>query len=251
MDDSLKQVQKLIENFDNIYAITGAGISTNAGIIDFRGPKGIYTTKIYDPDKTFDIDYFLINPKNFYDFIKDFIVLIDKTKPTFTHKFLFKLEKIDKLKGIITQNIDLLHEKAQSKNIIKLHGSIEDWFCIECQKNYSLLEVRKKIYKNGIPKCDLCDGVIRPDIVFYKESVKGYDLALKWVLNADLLLVIGTSLKVYPASYLPILTKGKIVIVNKGDISLSHLNKYIHINDDIDQFFKKLSKSLSMEVDYD
>lgn len=251
MEDSLRQVQMLIENSDNIYALTGAGISTNAGIIDFRGPKGIYTTKLYDPDKTFDLDYFLINPKNFYDYIKDFIVLIDKTNPTLTHKFLSKLEKVNKLKGIITQNIDLLHEKAGSKKIIHLHGSIEDWFCIECQKKYSLLEVKKKLFKSDVPRCDLCDGVVRPDIVFFKESVKGYDLALKWVLNSDLLLIIGTSLKVYPASYLPTLTKGKIVIVNKGDISLSYLNEYIIINEDIDQFFKILSKSLSMEVDYD
>lgn len=251
MEDSLKQVQKLIENSDKIFAITGAGISTNAGIIDFRGPKGIYTTKIYDPDKTFDIDYFLISPKYFYNFIKDFIVLIDKTKPTFTHKFLYKLEETKKLKGIITQNIDMLHEKAGSKNIINIHGSIEEWFCIECQKSYSLLEVKKKLFENDIPKCDLCDGLIRPDIVFFKESVKGYDLAVEWVSSADLLLIIGTSLKVYPASYLPILTQGKKVIVNKGDISLSHLNEYIHINEDIDQFFLNLCKSLSMEVSYD
>lgn len=251
MEDVLQNVKELIKNSDKIYAITGAGISTNAGIPDFRGPKGIYKSGSYDPEKIFDINYFLINPKYFFDFIKDFIFMIDKIEPTFTHKFLSKLENIKKVKGIITQNIDMLHKKAGSKNIITLHGSIEDWFCINCKKIYKLSEVKEKIFNYEIPICDFCNGFIRPDIVFYGENVKGYDLAVEWVSNADLLLVIGTSLKVYPASYLPLVTKGKIVIVNKGDISLHHLNKYTYINEDIDEFFIKLDNNLFMEGSYD
>ncbi|MGB9750326.1 MAG: SIR2 family NAD-dependent protein deacylase [Caldisericia bacterium] len=251
MDNNLIKLKELIENSQDIYAITGAGISTNAGLPDFRGPKGIYKQKNIDPDKIFDINYFLINPEYFYNFIKDFIQFLDKIEPTFTHKFLFKLEKLNKLKGLITQNIDTLHERAGNKNIITIHGSIEKFFCIECFKNYNLKEIKEKIFNEKIPKCDLCDGLIRPDIVFYGENVKNYDLAVKWVSNADLLLVIGTSLKVFPASYLPSITKGKVVIINKGDISLSHLNRYIFINEDIDEFFSKLDEILKLEVNYD
>jgi len=251
MDNNLLKLKELIENSKALYSITGAGISTNAGLPDFRGPKGIYKQKNIDPDKIFDINYFLMNPEYFYNFIKDFIQFLDKIEPTFTHKFLFKLEKLNKLKGLITQNIDTLHERAGNKNIITIHGSISNWLCIECFKNYNLKEIKNKFFNEKIPKCDLCDGLIRPDIVFYSESVKNYDLAVKWVSNADLLLVIGTSLKVFPASYLPSMAKGKVVIINKGEIFISHLNNYIFINEDIDEFFKKLDEILKLEENYD
>lgn len=251
MDNNLETVKELINKTDNIYALTGAGISTNAGLPDFRGPKGIYRSKNYDADKIFDINYFSINPEYFYNFIKDFINLTDKIEPTFTHRFLYKLEKSKKLKGIITQNIDMLHEKAGSENIINIHGSIKDWFCVECGKDYDLIDIKDKIVSSKIPKCELCGGLIRPNIVFYGESVQNYDLAVKWVSSAELLLVIGTSLNVYPASFLPSITKGKVVIVNKGEISISHLGKFIVINEDIDEFFKKLDEILILEENYD
>jgi len=114
-----------------------------------------------------------------------------------------------------------------------------------------LIDIKDKIVSSKIPECDLCGGLIRPNIVFYGESVQNYDLAVKWVSNADLLLVIGTSLNVYPASFLPSITKGKVVIINKGEISVSHLGKFIIINEDIDEFFKKLDEILILEENND
>lgn len=248
MNDEIIKLKDLIENSNSIYALTGAGISTNAGIPDFRGPMGIYTTRRYDPDKTFDINYFLIYPKYFYDFARDFITLLEKIKPTFTHFFLSKLEKLGKLKGVITQNIDMLHERAGSKNIINLHGSIEKSFCIDCKKEYSLEEMKEMIFKVDVPRCSICDGLIKPDIVFFGEAVFDFDKAIEWIKDADLLLVIGTSLKVSPANIIPLYTKGRVAIINKGDISLSNIKYDLYINSDIDEVFKSLDKILCLEV---
>lgn len=248
MNKSLQELKNIIESSNKIVALTGAGISTNAGIPDFRGPMGIYTTRRYDPDKTFDINYFFVEPEYFYDFARDFLSLLEKVEPTFTHLFLAKLEKVGKLRGVITQNIDMLHERAGTNNVITLHGSIERSFCLNCGKEFSLKEMKEKLKNEKVPKCDICDGLIKPDIVFFGESVHDFDKAIKVAMDSDLLLVIGTSLKVYPASLIPSYSKGKIVIVNKGDISLRHINYDLYINSDIDEVFKELDKILNLEV---
>lgn len=248
MNDSIQKLRNFIESSNKIVALTGAGISTNSGIPDFRGPMGIYTTRRYDPDKTFDINYFLLEPEYFYDFARDFLSLLESVKPTFTHFFLAKLERVNKLKAVITQNIDMLHEKAGTKNVITLHGSIKKSYCLDCGKEFSLTEMKEKIKREKVPKCDICDGLIKPDIVFFGENVHNFDEAVKLVRDSDLLLVIGTSLKVYPASLIPSYSKGKIVIINKGDISLRHVSFDLYINSDIDEVFKELDKILNMEV---
>ncbi len=248
MNDDILKLKEFIESSNSIYALTGAGISTNAGIPDFRGPMGIYTTRRYDPDKTFDINYFLIDPKYFYDFAKDFLSLLEKIEPTFTHFFLSKLEKIGKLKGVITQNIDNLHERAGTKNIINLHGSINRSYCLECRKEYSLHEMKEMIFRMDVPRCVICDGLIKPDIVFFGESVHDFDKAIIWANSSDLFLVIGTSLKVSPANLIPIYAKGKIAVINKGEIYLSHIKVDLFINSDIDEVFKSVEKILNLEV---
>lgn len=248
MYKELEILKQLIENSNNIVSLTGAGISTNAGIPDFRGPMGIYTTKRYDPDKTFDINYFFVYPEYFYDFARDFLSLLEKAIPTFTHKFLAKLEGVGKLKGVITQNIDMLHERSGNKIVLTLHGSIEKSFCVSCGKEYSLSEMKEKLKFQKVPKCDLCEGLIKPNIVFFGESVHHFDEAVELVKKCDLLLVIGTSLKVYPASLLPQFTNGKVVIINKGDVSLKNVKYDLYINSDIDEVFKELDKILNLEV---
>lgn len=248
MNDSIQKLRNFIESSNKIVALTGAGISTNAGIPDFRGPMGIYTTRRYDPDKTFDINYFLLEPEYFYDFARDFLSLLESVEPTFTHFFLAKLERVNKLKGVITQNIDMLHERAGTKKVITLHGSIERSYCIDCGKEFSLIEMKEKIKNEKVPKCDLCDGLIKPNIVFFGESVHDFDEAIKLTNDSDLLLVIGTSLKVYPASLIPSYSKGKIVIINKGDISLRNVRFDLYINSDIDEVFIELDKILNLEV---
>lgn len=248
MNDSIQKLRNFIESSNKIVALTGAGISTNAGIPDFRGPMGIYTTRRYDPDKTFDINYFLLEPEYFYDFARDFLSLLESVEPTFTHFFLAKLERVNKLKGVITQNIDMLHERAGTKKVITLHGSIERSYCLDCGKEFSLIEMKEKIKNEKVPKCDLCDGLIKPNIVFFGESVHDFDEAIKLTNDSDLLLVIGTSLKVYPASLIPSYSKGKIVIINKGDISLRNVRFDLYINSDIDEVFIELDKILNLEV---
>lgn len=248
MNDSIQKLRNFIESSNKIVALTGAGISTNAGIPDFRGPMGIYTTRRYDPDKTFDINYFLLEPEYFYDFARDFLSLLETVEPTFTHFFLAKLERVNKLKGVITQNIDMLHERAGTKKVITLHGSIERSYCLNCGKEFSLIEMKEKIKNEKVPKCDLCDGLIKPNIVFFGESVHDFDEAIKLANDSDLLLVIGTSLKVYPASLIPSYSKGKIVIINKGDISLRNVSFDLYINSDIDEVFIELDKILNLEV---
>lgn len=248
MNDSIQKLRNFIESSNKIVALTGAGISTNAGIPDFRGPMGIYTTRRYDPDKTFDINYFLLEPEYFYDFARDFLSLLESVEPTFTHFFLAKLERVNKLKGVITQNIDMLHERAGTKKVITLHGSIERSYCLNCGKEFSLIEMKEKIKNEKVPKCDLCDGLIKPNIVFFGESVHDFDEAIKLTNDSDLLLVIGTSLKVYPASLIPSYSKGKIVIINKGDISLRNVRFDLYINSDIDEVFIELDKILNLEV---
>lgn len=247
MYKEIEILKELIKTSNYIVSLTGAGISTNAGIPDFRGPSGIYTTKKYDPDKTFDINYFFIYPEYFYDFARDFLSLLEKVEPTFTHKFLAKLERAQKLKGIITQNIDMLHERAGSKIVLTLHGSIEKSFCLNCGKEYSLNEMKEKLRIQKVPKCNICDGLIKPDIVFFGENVHYFNEAVDLIRKSDLFLVIGTSLKVYPASMLPQFTNGKIVIINKGEIFLKNVKYYLYINYDIDEVFKELDKILNLE----
>lgn len=219
--------------------LTGAGISTNAGIPDFRGPTGIYRTGKYDPQKIFEFTSFIEDPKPFYDFARDFIKLVESCKPTFAHEFFAKLERIDKLDGIITQNIDALHERAGSKNIINLHGSIHKSYCLKCGKEYSFEEMKRKIFEEEIPHCRLCKGLIKPDIVFFGEDVKGFSQAEKLVYFSELFLVVGTSLEVFPANSLVDFARGRIVFVGKG---VSKLNRYadLIVDKDIDEFFREV-----------
>src|SRR5436190_6299453 len=128
-ESKIQLCAKLIEEAESIGVLTGAGISTNAGIPDFRGPNGLYVTRRYDPDTVFDINYFLMDPEPFYEFARDFVNLEKTIQPTFTHKFLASLEETGKLKGVVTQNIDALHHKAGSKNVYEMHGSFWLSYC--------------------------------------------------------------------------------------------------------------------------
>jgi len=220
--------------------LTGAGISTNAGIPDFRGPSGIYTTGKYDPDRVFEFINFVEDPKPFYDFARDFVKLLESCAPTLAHRFFARLEEAGKLKGIVTQNIDALHKIAGSKEVINLHGSIDKSYCLECGKEYSFEEMKKKIFEEEIPRCDVCNGLIKPDIVFFGENVKDFPKAEELVYNSELFLIVGTSLEVYPANLLVSLARGRVLFVGKGH---SNLNRYFDliVNEDIDNFFKSVT----------
>lgn len=243
IDDQAQHCARLIKEARSIAVLTGAGISTGAGITDFRGPKGLYVTRRYDPEKVFDINYFLHDPKPFFDFARDFIGLEEKIKPTFAHQFLARLEQSGKNIGVITQNIDDLHQRAGSKNVLELHGSFLKSFCLSCSKEFSFEDLRSKILSEDVPRCS-CKGVIKPDIVFFGENVKHLDEAYDLTGRADLFLVIGTSGVVYPATSIPDAASGKIVIVNMQKVQLNSFNVVLSVQEEMDSFFRKVEKFL-------
>lgn len=246
MTDLAKKCAELIYKSKNIAVLSGAGMSTNSGIPDFRGPNGIYTrANIQNPESIFDIDYFYEDPSLFYKFHKTFLEMIQQAEPTFTHKFLVQIEEENKLSGIITQNIDSLHQKAGSKKVYEIHGGCWDNYCLKCGKHYTQADLSKKMQRESIPKCDKCGGVIKPDIVFFGEPVKYLGVSEKIMTRSDLVLVLGSSLTVMPAAFLPSLTKGKIVVVTKGTVSTSYLPQdkvAFIVNEDLDTFFIEVAE---------
>lgn len=214
MNNNIETFVKWISESDNIVFFGGAGVSTESGIPDFRSPDGLYNQKYkYPPETIISHSFYLRNPEEFYRFYKDKMIY-PEAEPSITHKALAKLEEEGKLKGVITQNIDGLHQKAGSKNVIELHGSVLRNYCSRCHKFYG---VDKILESDGIPRCD-CGGIIKPDVVLYEEGLNeaNIDNAVKLIKEADILIVGGTSLGVYPAAGLiNYYTKDKLILVNK------------------------------------
>lgn len=214
MNNNIETFVKWISESDNIVFFGGAGVSTESGIPDFRSPDGLYNQKYkYPPETIISHSFYLRNPEEFYRFYKDKMIY-PEAEPSITHKALAKLEEEGKLKGVITQNIDGLHQKAGSKNVIELHGSVLRNYCSKCHKFYG---VDKILESDGIPRCD-CGGLIKPDVVLYEEGLNEADIdnAVKLIKEADILIVGGTSLGVYPAAGLiNYYTKDKLILVNK------------------------------------
>lgn len=214
MNNNIETFIKWISESDNIVFFGGAGVSTESGIPDFRSPDGLYNQKYkYPPETIISHSFYLRNPEEFYRFYKDKMIY-PEAEPSITHKALAKLEEEGKLKGVITQNIDGLHQKAGSKNVIELHGSVLRNYCSRCHKFYG---VDKILESDGIPRCD-CGGLIKPDVVLYEEGLNEADIdnAVKLIKEADILIVGGTSLGVYPAAGLiNYYTKDKLILVNK------------------------------------
>jgi len=248
MNDSLRNFDargcaELIRGSQAIVALTGAGISTTAGIPDFRGPQGLYVTRRYDPHATFDIGAFHADPAPFYEFTRDFLGLLRDVEPTFTHRFLAGLESRGKLMGVVTQNIDFLHQRAGSRRVVALHGDYWESHCLVCGMAFELAQMKELIADVEVPRCS-CGGVIKPDVVFFGEPVHGLEKAAELVAQSDLLLVLGSSLTVYPAAFLPQYAGGEIVVVNKGTVSLPGGPRCHHADADLDGFFSEVAKLL-------
>ena len=241
-ESQIEKCSALILNAKSIAVLTGAGISTGAGIPDFRGPQGLYVTRRYDPEKVFDIEYFVKDPKPFYEFARDFIGFEEKIKPTFTHNYLAELERHGKLKGIVTQNIDGLHQRAGSKNVLEIHGGFLTSHCLECEENFSFAVMKEKLFSEEVPSC-ACGGVIKPDVVFFGEDVKYLAESYALAASVDLFFVVGTSCVVHPAASVPQQTKGKIVVVNKGAVDLDLVNVVLRVEEDIDGFFREVASA--------
>ncbi|MDR0910086.1 MAG: NAD-dependent deacetylase [Spirochaetaceae bacterium] len=216
----MKKIIDYLKEAKHAVALTGAGVSTLSGIKDFRGPDGIYKMKDVDYNRMFDIETFYEDPSIYYRKAKDFIYGLDAKEPSIVHNTLAKLEKAGLLKAIITQNIDLLHQKAGSATVIEVHGSARIHYCLHCPGiRVPYEEVVPIVRRDEMPKCPKCGRVLKPAITFFGESLpaEAINEAIRQAQEADLMLVLGTSLTVYPAAGLPDYTLrngGKIIIVN-------------------------------------
>lgn len=213
--NEIERLQKIINESDNIVFFGGAGVSTESGIPDFRSTDGLYNQQYdYPPETILSHDFFYANTEEFYRFHRNKMIYKD-AKPNMAHIQLAKLEKVGKLKAIVTQNIDNLHTAAGCKNVLELHGNVYRNYCTKCHKSY---DVDYIIENTPIPKC-LCGGVIKPDVVLYQESLDNSTLekSVYHIKNADVLIVGGTSLNVYPAAGLINYYKGNnLVLINKS-----------------------------------
>lgn len=209
-------LQEIIDSTDNIVFFGGAGVSTESGIPDFRSVDGLYNQSYkYPPETILSHTFFMNNTAEFYKFYKD-KMLFENIKPNQAHTTLASLEKSGKLKAVITQNIDGLHQLASSKNVLELHGSVLRNYCMKCHKFYDVSTVTAS---DGIPKCT-CGGTIKPDVVLYEEGLDNDTLekAVYYIKNADVLIIGGTSLNVYPAAGLIRYFSGsKLVLINKSE----------------------------------
>ncbi len=242
----------LIGKSRSVVALTGAGISTAAGIPDFRGPKGLYVTKRYDPELVFEIHAFHRQPEYFYEFTSDFANTVRDIKPTFTHGFLAALERAGLLEGVITQNIDILHQTAGSRNVLELHGSYRSATCQSCGKRLDELdydwwiEAMRNSTRPPVVHCPACAGLLKPDIVFFGEAVNGFTRAEAMVAGCDLLLVLGSSLNVVPASLIPYGTSAPTLIVNRGNVMLPPAPQRYFVDENLDVYFRKVADHLSL-----
>ncbi len=210
-----EKLRDIIERSDNIVFFGGAGVSTESGIPDFRSADGLYNQKYkYPPERILSRSFFQSRTEVFYEFYRDKILYLE-AKPGKAHAALASLELAGKLKAIITQNIDGLHQKAGSKNVLELHGSVYRNYCEKCAKQYDVEFIQTSF---GVPKC-ACGGTVRPDVVLYEEGLDSGVLqtAAKYIADADVLIVGGTSLAVYPAAGLVDYYKGKkLILINKS-----------------------------------
>lgn len=213
----MEELKSFIRNSKFTTAFTGAGVSTLSGIRDFRGKNGLYNDE--DADKIFDLNYFMRDPSFYYKRSKNFIYNIEEKEPSAVHNMLAELESDGNLEAVITQNIDILHQKAGSKNVIEVHGTPMHHHCLKCKKHYSYEFVAAIVQQDEIPKCDDCGGIVKPDITFFGEQLPAGALkkAFELAERSELMLVLGSSLTVQPAASIPaavIRAGGKIVIVN-------------------------------------
>lgn len=238
-EDKIEQLQKMIDSSDNIVFFGGAGVSTESGIPDFRSQDGLYHQHYrYPPETILSHTFFMENPQEFFRFYHD-KMLPDGVQPNMAHKKLAELEKSGKLKAVVTQNIDGLHQKAGSRAVYELHGSTLRNHCMSCGKAFSIDYIMKT---DGVPKCDECGGTVKPDVVLYEEGLDDDTVegAVRAIAAADMLIIGGTSLVVYPAAGLIDYYRGhKLVLINKGETSADSRADLV-INAPIGEVFGKL-----------
>lgn len=221
MDDKIKKLSEIIKNSNNIVFFGGAGVSTESGIPDFRSANGLWSEKLkinLTPEQLVSNTMFIKYPEEFFKFYKEKLIY-PNAKPNAAHIALAKLEKMGKLKAIVTQNIDGLHQLAGSKNVYELHGSVLRNYCMNCHAFY---DEKFILESKGIPTCTKCGGIVKPDVVLYEEGLDNDIIngAVRAISQADTLIIGGTSLVVYPAAGLIDYFRGKnLILINKSSTS--------------------------------
>ena len=236
----ISQLQEIINSSANIVFFGGAGVSTESGIPDFRSEKGIFNSlKKYgaSPEQLVSHSYYMENTEEFFNYYKENLIFKD-AQPNPAHYKLAELEKAGKLKAVITQNVDGLHQKAGSKNVLELHGSIHRNYCEFCKREYDLDFILKS---EGVPRCE-CGGMVKPDVVLYEEPLHNdvLTLSVDYIQKADTLIIGGTSLVVYPAAGLINYFNGtKLVLINKSETPYDNLASLV-INEAIGETLEQI-----------
>lgn len=225
MGQETDKLQKIIDEHDNIVFFGGAGVSTESGIPDFRSQDGLYHQKYdFPPETILSHTFFMQRPEEFYKFYKD-KMLCDTAEPNAAHQKLAELERAGKLKAVITQNIDNLHQMAGSKQVYELHGSVYRNYCMKCGKFHDFSFMK---HAEGVPRCE-CGGIVKPDVVLYEEGLDSDTIngAVRAIAKAQVLIIGGTSLAVYPAASLIDYFQGEyLVVINK---SPTPRDRYAHL----------------------
>ena len=234
---NIDKLQKIIDNSKYLVVFTGAGVGTESGLKDFRSSDGLYKEKLeYPPEYYLSSRCFYHDTEEFFNYYRKNMNFLN-TEPNVVHKYLKKLEDNNKLKALITQNIDGLDKKAGIKNVLEIHGTIYKNYCINCGKEHSPQEI---FNSKGIPHCN-CGGLIKPDVTLYGESLPdSFDKALYYIMQADTLIVLGTSLTVNPAAYLVNYFQGNnLIIINKDETPYDYKADLV-INEKLSDIFTKL-----------
>ncbi|MCR5279646.1 MAG: NAD-dependent protein deacylase [Lachnospiraceae bacterium] len=253
MDDitraNIKEMARIINLSRNVVFFGGAGVSTESNIPDFRSAKGLFSVKLkshFTPEQLVSHTFYKAHPEDFFEFYKDKLIY-PEAEPNKAHKALAKLEEAGKVKAVITQNIDGLHQAAGSKNVFELHGSVKRNYCEECGAFY---DEKYIIQSEGIPVCEKCGGRVKPDVVLYEEPVdpKIFQRAINYMILADTLIVGGTSLAVYPAANLLQYFQGlNLILINKTPTAADSQASLI-IRESIGTVFEQVMHQLKMEI---
>ncbi len=238
----MENLREIVQKSSNIVFFGGAGVSTESNIPDFRSENGLYVSskKVrYSPETILSHSFFEKHTEEFYDFYRNKMIYKDAV-PNAAHYALAELEKRGKLKAVITQNIDGLHQLSGSKMVLELHGSIHRNYCRNCGKSFDLEYIVES--RSLVPRCDACGGTVRPDVVLYEEALDGsvINAAVKYISEADVLIVGGTSLVVYPAASLVTYYKGgKLILINKSSTPFDSRADIV-INDSVGKVLKSV-----------
>ena len=239
-----EELTEILRGSDNIVFFGGAGVSTESNIPDFRSEAGLYSAQSnygMSPEQMLSHSFFVRDTETFFDYYKNNLIYTE-AEPNDAHKALAKLEEMGKLKAVVTQNIDGLHQKAGSRTVYELHGSVLRNNCMQCGEFYELDYILDPAHCDGmIPKCEKCGGVVKPDVVLYEEALDDYQItgAVDAIRAADVLIIGGTSLVVYPAAgFVNYFRGSKLVLINKSSTSFDNRADLV-IHDPIDKVMKE------------